>query len=423
MEDQVKGHDAYRWLMLSGASISLACGYMNLMALAPILNQIAQSLGVSMAKATDLMSGFHLAAAISLLFTGIVCDKCGIGCCLIMALSLSTLPATCVLWVGHSYELLLCLRVIQGVAVGFALVLVGPVTASWFPKNEQGLAGGLMMGSMTAGLALGALIAPLLLRATESWQQTMALFSIFGWAGMAWSAIVLWRVWRRREGHQGNIEPKPLEDSLSLKGALSSTVTWVGALVLFFNTWSIQTFFALVPSYLAAPSPMGIGLGSVVSGRLSSIVLIVSTVSMMVGGLFLDRVAKGNYRVVLGTGFVITALFTWPTIFPIFYESLPVLGACLILAGSGNPFGASAFNTFVVATYPRNMVGRVLGFMTSFSKFGSAMGIYVGGTLVAKTGSFRSVIVMVSVTALMAMLLTLLLKQRKQWTSVWKEGK
>jgi MFS family permease len=357
------------------------------------------------------MSGYHLATAAALIFTGIVCDRYGIMFSLLLGLLFATVPASALPWFSDNYSVLLASRLIQGFSVSFALVTVGPVTSIWFPRKEHGLAGGIMMSSMTLGLALGALLSPLFVKITGNWAIALALLSLLGWAAMVFALIVTIKSGSPLFARATLKQATDVSKASSIYDVIRSPLTWIGTLVLFFNTWSMQSFFALVPAYLATPVPMGIGLGSVVSGNIFFVVLICGMFSMIAGGLFLDRVAKGNYRIVMFFGFAITAAISWLIIMPGLHSSMVMLSICLIIAGTGSPFGASAFNAFAVTTFPRDVVGRAVGLMTSFAKFGSAAGIYVGGVLIARTGSFAYVIVMISVTALMAAVLTPLLKK------------
>lgn len=74
----VEKHSSYRWLVLLAGCLAICTIYMDMIAYAPILGEIAKKLNIEMGAATNLMMGFVLSVACVLIWGGVVCDKFGI---------------------------------------------------------------------------------------------------------------------------------------------------------------------------------------------------------------------------------------------------------------------------------------------------------------------------------------------------------
>jgi MFS family permease len=401
----------YRWFVLTSASLAIMSCYMNVVAYAPLLGQIAADLNISMSLAMNLISATYIVTAFALLVTGVLCDRYGTRQALLFGLFFSAVPAMLVPLIGRSFYALLTVRVLQGISPAFVMVVVGPITSLWFPRKEQGLASGLMMGSLSLGAAIGLLAAPALSKSIGSWQSAIAVLSIIGWVG----AVMIFMM-RRKPPVLSEADvlssPAPFEGSLNVKKALLLPVTWAGALIFFFNAWGFHALYALVPAYLSATPPMGIGLSAVVSGKLSLALTVVGIFAVLAGGVVLDRVVKGNFRIVMAIGFLLTSICAYLILLPPVFKSSAFLVVSLLLAGWGIPFMSSSIIAFCVNTYPVTMVGRMLGWLGGFGTFGGAVGVFMGNVAIAWTGSFNLAIEMISLTALAGFGLSLILKPR-----------
>jgi nitrate/nitrite transporter NarK len=385
---------------------------MALVAYAPIIGQIASDLKVDAASSMDLMSVTYLSTAVMLLFAGAVCDKLGIKVTLLLGMLLAAVPASSMPLFGHSYSHVFMLRLIQGAAPAFVMVAVGPVTAFWFPKKEHGLAGGIMMGALSVGAALGLVSSPVMLKAAGSWQNAVAFLSLFNWLGMMLTFLISGRV---RAKQRGALEPRTeiQEAHLTFRRAVALPITWIAMIMLFFNFWDFHSLYALVPPFLASPRPMGIGLGAVTAGKLSLALTIVGIFAVLAGGLFLDRVVKGNFRIVFAIGFIVAGVSSYLVLLAANQSSISLLVICLMLAGWGIPFMNSAVNAFVVSTYPPSLVGRMIGWLSGIGNVGGAVGVYLGGVAIGMTGSYTPAIGMISIAALGGLLVSYFLRPKQ----------
>src|SRR5208283_3551652 len=189
MQDKPE-YSSYRWLILSSACLAMMSVYMDMIAIAPIIGVVAGNLRVDIGTATNLMMGFVLAAACVLIWGGVVVDKFGLAVATVLGLFCATLPAGLMPWIGRSYEVVMIARLVQGASIGFLLATIGPVVVLWFPPNERGLAGGIIMAFISVGSALGGLISPMILSSGVSWQGTLFIMSLLGWASIVLTLII-----------------------------------------------------------------------------------------------------------------------------------------------------------------------------------------------------------------------------------------
>ena len=398
-------YSSHRWLVLVAGGVTIMALYINMIVFAPILGDVATSLKVDMGMATNLMMGFVLSVALVLSFGGIVCDKYGITTALVLGLLCASIPAALMPLIGHNYDAVFVGRLIQGASVGFVFATIGPILALWFPPREQGLASGILFGAISIGSTIGVIAAPSLLAAFGSWQKMVAVMSIPGWA-----AILLSLLFTRRAPSPEVI--KALQAALSAGSgditfgkALALQKTWLITAVIICNSWGLYCLYNLVPPYLAAPSPMGVGLPPVSAGNLALALTSVGIFAPFVGGLFFDKIAKGNPKPAVIMGFVLSGLFTYLILKPSVSGNVSLLVLCLMLAGWGIPFMNASLSATIAVNYPLSIIGRMMGFCFGVGTFGGALGLFLGGKSIALTGSFYTALVLISCAAIAGVVL------------------
>ncbi len=408
-------YSSHRWLMLLCTSVAIGSIYVDMIVYAPILGDIAKSLNVEMGAAANLMMGFVLSVACVLIWGGVVCDKYGITVALVMGLLCASVPAVLMPVLGKSYAAVFWGRLIQGASVGFIFGAIGPVSALWFPPEEQGLAGGIMFGSISVGSTIGVVLSPALYASLGSWQTVVAIMSAPGWIG-----IVLALIYTRQEPSaevikslQAGMAAAGSQGEMTFGKALTLPVTWIGALLVVANAWGMYCLYNLVPPYLAAPSPMGVGLSAVTAGKLSLALTSVGIFAPFLGGMFFDKVAKGNPRPGVIIGFVLSGLFAYLLLADAVTGSMALLVGCLMLAGWGIPFMNPSLSAYIAMNYPPAIVGRMVGWWFGFGTFGGALGLYLGGKTIDAQGTFFWALAMISIAAVCGLVLIFLIGKGK----------
>lgn len=407
--NRVEQYTSYRWLVLAAGCLAICSIYMDMIVYAPILGEIAKKINIEMGAATNLMMGFVLSVAFVLIWGGVVCDKFGITVALVLGLICSTVPTAVMPWIGDNYTAVLMARLVQGASVGFVFATLGPILVLWFPVAERGIASGLLIGCVSLGSAIGVFVSPAILEMTNSWEKTVFLMGTPGWAAILLAILVT-----RKSPPQHNLQETqelsgPSREQMGLMTALSYPMTWIGSFIVFFNAWGLYSLYNLVPPYLAANVPMGLGLGPVMAGKLSIAVTIVGLFATICGGIFFDKIAKGNFRITTTIGFLLASCAAL-ILMPIVSGNIAVLAVLLIISGWGMPFMTPSLSAFIATNYPPQIVGRMIGWWYGIGTFGGAAGLYLGGAAIGKSGNFYMAIGMISVAAILGAFLSMFLK-------------
>jgi MFS family permease len=405
-----QNYPAFRWFVLLIASLGYAGGQINMIALAPILPEIAKDLRVDLPTATNLMTVFLFWASVALIVGGFLCDRFGILFVVVLGLLCASIPPVLLPWIGTSYGTVFWARLVQGLSMGFLMCAMAPIVAVWFPPTEKGLASGIMGASVSLGAAVGVLSAPALFMALKSWQQTAAWLSIVGWAGLALAAASAFMA-----APQPPSKPQAhialLNDKTPFKQILTSSFTWIGVLVTFFAAWCLQTLYNQTPAYFAADKPIGAGFGPMLSGKLMLSVMIAGMIGPIIGGLLQDKMFKGNPKPVMLVGFLLFGLFSYPIQFPAVYGQGLILVTCLVLVGAGVQFVYPGIVVLVSKSYPLHVVGKTMGLWFGLGAFGGAAGLFAGGLAVARQGNYQMAITLMALGGLAGFVLMLVLSR------------
>lgn len=400
----------YRWLLLLSGCVAICSIYIDMISYAPILGEVAKDLKVEMGSATNLMMGFVLAVACVLVWGGVVCDKFGITAALVLGLLCSTVPTALIPWIGNDYQAVFLTRLVQGASVGFVFATVGPILARWFPPEEQGLASGLFNGSISLGSAIGVFVSPTVFGATHSWQKTIFLMGTPGWLALALALLITGKIPPAVSVAADRNPVAAAGGEVTFLQALCYPMTWIGAVVAFCNCWGLFCLYNLVPPFLASGAPMGVGLGPLLAGKLSVAVTIVGVFSVICGGIFFDKFAKGSSRVAPIAGFVLSGICAPLILIPLVSSHIFYLAIFLMCAGWGIPFMMPSLSAFVAMNYPPRIVGRMMGLWFGLGTFGGAAGLYLGGISISKSGNFNLAIGLISLAALVGIGFSCILK-------------
>lgn len=411
--EHVETRSSYRWLVLAAGCLAISSIYMDMIAYAPILGEVARKLSVEMGTATNLMMGFVLSVACVLIWGGVVCDKFGITAAFVLGLLCSTVPTALIPFIGDSFTAVMAARLVQGASVGFVFATIGPILALWFSPEEHGMASGLLIGSISLGCAIGVFASPTILGMTGSWEKTVFLLGTPGWIAILLAVVVTRKTPPRIGQQEDQSVSVPVPEEMSYAGALARPITWLGSFIVFCNAWAMYCLYNLVPPYLAADAPMGLGLGAAMSGKLSITVTIIGLFATIAGGFFFDKVAKGDSRVAAITGFLISACVV-VILLPIMAKSTVILAMSLLISGWGIPFMGPSLSAFIATNYPPSIVGRMIGWWFGFGTFGGAAGLYIGGMSIGKTGNFYTAIGLISLASIAGAILSIFLTSRQR---------
>lgn len=396
----------FRWLVLTVAILGYIVVQISNLCVAPVLPQIAASLNIDLGSASNLvMTTFMFSSCVIMMVAGgIVCDRLGVLAAISAGMFCAAAPMALMPLLGHSAAAVAWLRVFEGGSSGFMFPAMGAIIGLWFPHHQRGLAGGLMGASVALGSAAGVLLGPAIMPHVSSWQNMSAVLSIVPWAGFVF-AVILWMM------------PKPQlathdspEAAADFRRALFSLVTPVGALMTFMGLWALQCLYNLTPTFLAADKPVGAGYGSMTAGQLMiGVTLVGGILGPVVAGFLLDHVFKGNARIVLSIGFILSAVFVYVLTMPAVTGNTTILEISLTMAGFGVQVTIPTIYYFIAKTYSPQVVGKMSGIWIGIGTFGGAVGLYVAGITVGSQNSYHTTLVVQSLAAVVGLLLVVAL--------------
>lgn len=405
----------FRWLVL----ISAILGYITLqvanLSMLPVLPQVAASLNLDLGTASNLvMTTFLFSACVVLVLAGgLVCDRFGVIVSMLAGTFCAALPMTLMPWIGHNATVLAWARIVEGFSAGFMFPAMGMIIGLWFPSHQKGLATGLMGAAVAVGSAAGVLLAPAVMPHVNNWQAMCAVLSVIAWISFVFAVIL-------------SVLPKPQlavhggSDAGGFKQALFSPITLIGVLIAFMANWGMQCLYSLTPTFLAVDKPTGAGYGAMTAGQLMiGVTLLGGVLGPMLCGVMLDKIFKGNAKLVLQIGFALMCIFVYLLTMTAVTRRIPALETALILAGFGVQFVMTTIYYFVAKVYAPQVIGKISGIWMGLGTFGGVVGLFLAGITIKSQNSYHTTLVLQSLAALVGFLLVIALKPAQaRWSRV-----
>ncbi len=396
----------YRWLVLANAALAYIA-LCTLMCFPSVLPDIAKTLDISIAVANDFLFIPLILSAVSLIFVGTFTDRHGIMPSLFLAFLLTGLPAFLMPWLGKGYWSVLILRALIGVSAGFAFCVMSPIIGIWFPLKEKGLAAGIMGACVSIG-TMGVVFAPIISEAVGGWEKMTAWMSLPSGIGLVVTIIA----WVKQPEPPAQQHPQEMDES-GYKRALGMPLTWIGVFTTFFAAWVTMSVFNLVPAYLGAEVPVGIGFGTVTAGKLMMAVMLAGIAGPIVGGLMQDHLFGGNSKPVMLVGFVLCAIFIYLITLSPVYTNMPLLIVSLVLIGAGFQFVYALIPVYVARVYALSIAAKMQGLWMGAGMFGGALGVGFARLVLSQTGRYYGVILLTAVAGAVGIVLVSMLKSLK----------
>lgn len=401
--NQLTQYSGVRWLLLAAVSLGYIAGSAQIVSIAPLLEGIAGGLGVDLATANNFMILSMVFSVLGLIGGGFLADRFGILFLLLIGHLCAAIPSLLLPWIGHSYQVVLYVRLFQGASIGFLMCLMAPIVGGWFPPHQRGLASGIMGMSVSIGFGLGASLGPLLAAALNSWQRMSACLSSLSWLGILLTMILIIRQ-RSGKATLADASLARVADGGAFRRALTSRVTWIGISLTFFAQWSMQTVQLVIPSYLAASKPVGVGFGPAMSGNFMLLFMIAGIVGPILAGVLQDKVFSGNPKPVMFMGFVLCT-FIWAMAFPQVYASVGMVGVTLVLVGIGTQLIFPCIAVYVSSTYPLHIAGKMLGLWFGLGAIGAVAGLATVKITLAAYGSYHPAIPQIALAGVLGLFL------------------
>ncbi|MBP2642636.1 MAG: transporter transrane protein [Firmicutes bacterium] len=414
MMNDCEKYPRFRWAVLLACGVAMLCTGMNTMSFAPLLGVIAGNLGVDLGTASlGLMGLGMLVMALSIGLAGFLIDRFGIFRVLVGAIGVQMLANAAFTLIGHSYETVLIIRLIESAALAPCFIVNGPVAAIWFPKNEIGIANGASVAMLQLGNMIGLAGAPLLVSMTGSWQSGIGSLSIVSLLSLLIAVVVA----NKSKYHQPpTLQPSRQDAEVAHKSFLKYPLFWVALIVNMLAMWCSQGFNDLMPAYLAVEPPVGAGFGPATAGQLMTIVSVSTMIFSLLGGFFIDKVFNGDNRKVILIGWVIGAISYPAIMISEVHNNVVILPVALVAAGVLGAFLGPALMGLGAKTFSPSAIGKVIGLWMFTGCFAGAGGVVGGSVALRSTGSYRLSMIIIVGLAIMGFIVSVFLKPGKSKT-------
>ncbi len=418
---QSASYPRFRWYVLLTLCIANMASAIIMIAPAPIIKFVAQDLGLDVGQATMAMLGvFSIASAFSCIIGGFLCDRFGFVKPYIASFLFLALPTLALPYVGHNLGAVMAVRIIQALGIGAIPASVSPIAAIWFPPQERGIVTGFQGMSYTLGLALGFVAAPAAFAAAGTWQGAMPWLTLICFVGLVLTIVI---PFGPQPGTHAHIEARTAlaADSGDFKLAVVQPVTWILLSVMVCQAWVMAAFNDLTPNYLAADSPIGVGYGAMMGGKLMMAVQIAYMVGSITTGFVMEKIFRGTTRPVIMIGYAVFAIFAVSIILPLVYGRLPVLLVCLMVAGFFQAWVIPNALAFISLHYPPHITGKLVGTAFGINLFAASAGIMLGAYALHHTGNYHISIIIVGTVAALGFVLAFFMKPPKVFVMTGEE--
>lgn len=356
------------------------------MSFAPMIGDVARDLGIDLGTASfGLLAVTMFVAAAGVGFAGFFIDRAGIFPIVIAGQLLVLLSTAAIPLAGNHFELLIAIRVAQGLGSACLTAAITPAMALWFPPHEMGRAIGLQSIGMPIGMMLGLNATPLFSHALHSWHQGLFALAVVPLLALVVTipvAIASGRIRNAVSIAELNREVIPASEFLR------TPTFWIGLVALCLCYWAGLAFNGLAPGFLAVDPPAGAGYGPQGAGSLMLVFTLSGIVGPPIGGFVVDKLFNGRSKPLIAIGWVIGAVCYTAILLPAVSGNRSMLELVLLIAGLSNPFIDVTLMSFAAKVFPLRVVGRVAGLWLSCALLTGSVSMMVGSLALRTTGTY-----------------------------------
>lgn len=366
--------------------------------IAPLGVSYTALLGLSATQKSALVAMPVLVGSIGRIPVGALTDRYGGRLMFTVMLFVSIVPVllVCVAGVLASYTLLLGCAFLLGVA-GTTFAIGVPFVNAWYEKPRRGFATGVF-GAGMGGTALSAFFTPRMVTAF-GYVTTHVIIAV----ALAVIGVIIWVLMRDSPLWSPNTDPVLPK----LAAAAKLKVTWQMAFLYAVVFGGFVAFSTYLPTYLKDVYEFGL----TEAGTRTAGFAMAAVVARPVGGIVSDRVGPRAVMIVSLAGAAVMAIvvsFKLPPEIP--------AGATFVLMAIFLGLGTGATFAWVAQLAPPEKVGTVTGIVGAAGGLGGYFPpLVMGATYNAATHSYTTGLILLSVTASVALLYTVVgIKQRPE---------
>lgn len=362
--------------------------------LGPLGNFIAKEFTLSATQKGLMAATPVLTGSLLRLVLGPLADRIGARKTALIGLSLTFLPLLLGAYAATSYEMVLAIGLLLGIAgASFAVAL--PMASRWYPPEQQGLVMGIA-GAGNSGTVLASLFAPRLAQYFGDWRPVFLV--VLAPLAVAWLVVALMA--------------KDAPGKATIKTLAEYTAVLRQPDTLWFSLLYSVTFggFVGLSSFLPIFFHDQYGLDPVTAGTYAALCVFAGSFIRPIGGYLADRF--GGIRILIGLFFVIAGLALVVGMLPPLALETVLLFVLMSLLGAGN---GSVFQ-IVPLRFPKE-IGVVTGIVGAVGGLGGFLLPNLLGSLKDITGSYGSGFLVYTVAALACV--GLIIASQKAWQNAW----
>lgn len=382
-----------------------------LVAPATLIGEIADSMALSPGKTLAVvMVSREVFVMLSAFAGGFLIDRLGpyrvwAGGTLLLILG-SLLVPVC----GINLYGMLGIRALHGIGAGPIFATAPLVVAQWAPPYQRGIIIGIQGAFVSVGAAVAMIFIPAVFQMTGSWQAAMSAISVFAFAALIVSLLVMRGPEPPTAGEKHTGRERSSDGEPDAKSILSMPVIWAAASCSFCFGWSIRIIYDIIPGYLTMEQPVGIGMAQMAAGKIISGIHIFSIAATLSSGFLMERFFRGRVRGLIMIGFLL-GVFSWllPA-FPLQSSNRLILPLCMWIGGFAISMTNPLLLAFVAKGYPKGTMGKIGGVITGAASLGTLSGLAMGSYALDATGMYQVVIILVGGGAFMGFISGIFLK-------------
>lgn len=390
-ESQSIEYPPFRWFVLFMIVIAGVSSGVMATSFPPLIGDISGALGIDQGTASfDFISLNFAGTAVSLLISGFLIDRLGMLKVVLWSILLMALSQASLIFLGGSVIAVTCTRIIIGLAIAPCLIATAPMLQQWFPRNEMGIASAIQTVSMSIGVMIGFIASPYAFDLIGNWAYAQASLAVVPFIGFLIAVVVFIYSLRHQppvvhmeKGH----ETGSGKTFFLIRQLLSNPIFWAGLCFMCGSQWVEKVLNSLIPGYLAADAPVGIGYGSLTAGKLMSLVPFAGIFAALLGGIMLDRVFGGKNRTLIILGSITYVIAFLGIKIPFIYGNTSILVVFLLLAGIGTPITAPTLVGYVAKSFPPTLAATVNGLWQFCGVIIGTLAVMLGSLLLKLTGS------------------------------------
>jgi cyanate permease len=389
-----------RWLMLFGVWILYFCFGLTAYSLAPLVRPITQELNMNYAEMGRVLGSWQLIYIFTALPCGSFIDRVGLRTSLLISAVLIGLSCLTRGFAQGPFTLLIA---VASFGLGGPLISIGApkLISIWFKGRERGLAMGLYITGLTAGVvtALSITNSVVMPWVDGEWREVLKIYSYLVFlSGLIWIFISANQESREMEESLRNIErPPQIQVFRELFNLAPVRILLLLGIGIFIYNHALSNWLHEIL--------MTHGVDSVRAGYLAS----VPTLIGIAGVLLIPRLAVSDIRIqILSVLFI----FAGTAVLLLKSSSIPIILTGLILKGitQGSMMAIIFLIMMEIPQVGARYTGSAGGMFFAAAEVGGVLGPLSLGLLYDTEKNFQSGLNMLSMVCLMLLVLAFILK-------------